>query len=479
MDERIYQFFLISWTLLNPKFRAAITLLSIGTFTSWSSTPSRRLAKIKQRRNGAVLALTALLSLLITVVTAPNVSAMGHPIQGSVCTKVSVKVVKDSVVHICTRVNGKLVWVLADNQNHSPVISTKSLHIQTVIIYTIGSHSKYSWNDITIANAVDTVNFATEWWSKVTNDRFKFNVPIVTKPAVVSHPTSCNPTQAVTEAKKALKFKAPSGEYRFIVFAMDAKCGQGERGIAELPGKNILLIPFEDMGNFFSDTHEEFNATDLASVLTHEIGHTFGLNHSTSYNCKLKESTNILTVNTSCDVEPYGDPEDFMGQAEIYTCLSPDGLLNADNISVAQRAIGLGTVQSIPITELGTFTLQDFGPGVTNTLFTINTDLGVAYLEFRSAFSNDCFRALSWSDSPALPSIEIRMVGNDAAWPLKPGWTNSLGIALLKRTGTKLNSLPNDPHFVAGDLVVIPGSRILLTVETTTASSATFTLSRS
>ena len=178
-------------------------------------------------------------------------------------------------------------------------------------------------------------------------------------------------------------------------------------------------------------------------------------------------------------MEPYGDPEDFMGQAERYTCQSPDGLLNADNISVAQRAIGLGTVHSTPILELGTFTLQDFGPGVTNTLFTINTDLGVAYLEFRSAFSNDCFRTSFQSDSPALPSIEIRMVGNDAAWPLKPGWTNSLGIALLKRKGTTLNPLPNDPHFVAGDSVVIPGTRVLLTIETTTASSATFTLSRS
>jgi len=435
--------------------------------------------QIKPRHSGAVFALTAPLSLLIAVVTASNVSAMGHPIQGSVCTNVSMKVVKNSVVHICTRVNGKLVWGLADDQNHSPVISTKPLHIQTVILYTIGSHSKYSWNEITIANAVDTVNFATNWWSKVTNNRFKFSIPTVTKPVVVSHPTSCDPTQAVTEAKKALKLKAPSGEYRFIVFAMDAKCGQGERGIAELPGKNILINPFEAMRNFVSDAHAGFSPYDFASVLTHEIGHTFGLDHSTSYDCKLKESTDILTVNTSCDVEPYGDPEDFMGQAEIYTCLSPDGLLNADNISVAQRAIGLGTVHSIPITELGTFTLQDFRPGVTNTLFTINTDLGVAYLEFRSAFSNDCFRTSFRSDSPALPSIEIRMVGNDAAWPLKPGWTNSLGIALLKRTGTTLNSLPNDPHFVAGESVVIPNTRILLTVETTTASSATFTLSYS
>ena len=437
------------------------------------------MAKIKQRRGGVLLALMALFSLLIAVVTAPNVSAMGHPIQGSVCTKANAKVVKDSVAHICTRTNGKLTWVLVSNQNHSPVISTKSLHIQPVILYTIGSNSKYSWNETTTANAVDTVNFATDWWSKVTNNRFKFSAPIVTKPVVVSHPTSCNPRQAVTEALKALKFKTPSGENRFIVFAMDAKCGQGERGIAETPGKNILLNPFEDMQNFFSDAHEEFRAFDFASVLTHEIGHTFGLLHSISYDCTLNKLTSILTINKSCDVEPYGDPEDFMGQAERYTCQSPDGLLNADNISVAQRAIGLGTVQSTPINELGTFTLQDFGPGVTNTLFTINTDMGVAYLEFRSAFSNECFRPLFQSDSPALPSIEIRMVGNDAAWPLKPGWTNSFGITLLKRTSSILNSLPNDPHFVAGDSVVIPNSRILLTVETTTASSATFTVSRS
>ncbi len=435
--------------------------------------------QIKQRRSGVVLALTALLSLLIAVVTAPNVSAMGHPIQGSVCTKVSVKVVKDSVVYICTRVNGKLVWVLADNQNHSPIISAKSLHIQPVILYTIGSRSKYSWNETTTANAVDSVNLATGWWSKVTNNRFKFSAPIVTKPVVVGHPTSCDPTQAVTEAKKALKFKNPSGEYRFIVFSMDSKCGQGERGIAELPGKNILINPFEDMQNFASDAHEGFRPYDFASVITHEIGHTFGLLHSISYNCNFNESTLVLTINKSCDVEPYGDIEDFMGQGERYICQSPDGLLNADNISVTQRAIGLGTVHSTPINELGTFTLQDFGPGVTNTLFTINTDLGVAYLEFRSAFSNDCFRTSFRSDSPALPSIEIRMVGNDAAWPLKPGWTNSLGIALLKRTRTTLNSLPNDPHFVAGDSVVIPNTRILLTVETTTASSATFTLSLS
>ena len=116
---------------------------------------------------------------------------------------------------------------------------------------------------------------ATGWWSKVTNNRFKFSAPIVTKPVVVGHPTSCDPTQAVTEAKKALKFKNPSGEYRFIVFSMDSKCGQGERGIAESPGKNILVNAFEDMQNFASDAHEGFRPYDFASVITHEIGHTF------------------------------------------------------------------------------------------------------------------------------------------------------------------------------------------------------------
>jgi hypothetical protein len=148
------------------------------------------------------------------------------------------------------------------------------------------------------------------------------------------------------------------------------------------------------MGTFI-----ELNDDDSTRVTTHEWGHTYGLDHSSSYRCT--SGGVAVAISTSCTQSEYGDPFDTMGSGsgrwfQAYERVAM-GLLPA-------------TTGTQTVTTSGQYTIGALAfSGTPSRLLRIARGDGTIYgLEFRQPFGS-AFEAWS-SAAPVVNGVTIRIL---------------------------------------------------------------------
>ena len=297
-----------------------------------------------------------------------------------------------------------------------------------------------------------TVDDAITFWKQATRGKMKFGASkfFIGKPGTaVKH---CN---SIADRKTAMKIAGlksiPTGTHLVTVNVYDS-CGYA--GLGEQGGSSLSLRVFG------------------TTTLIHELGHNFNFYHSSTIDCGESDYTKFNS--TDCSVEEYGDFRDLMGSDDW----CPDATLSA-----TQRA----TIFSIPKAKdikIGIDSTVDESKLSTDNLVYQFNYKGIWY--FFEYYIPGEERCIAFKGFLSLPQIQVRMVG--PAWAKAKG--NAVGPMLILRQDSELpTSVVNlDPEalparwlltgFVEGEKFQLPGAPYVLTVKSTGATSAVFSLTK-
>lgn len=134
-----------------------------------------------------------------------------------------------------------------------------------------------------------------------------------------------------------------------------------------------------------------FAWSNLDSMLSHEVGHGFGLWHSNGYDCGAKTSTTIsFGLDPTCSHVEYGNSFDVMGDDRAF------GL--HFNAFYKELAGWFDATNSITATTSGTYTINKYENGTGNKMLKIQMNgstLTPYYVEYRTGFGFDAHMTTS------------------------------------------------------------------------------------
>jgi hypothetical protein len=209
---------------------------------------------------------------------------------------------------------------------------------------------------------------AAAYWAQQSAGRIAFATPVVVPPRAVAAPATCDDVVSAVYASATAGLPAPSGTNHVVVyFPESAVCGWA--GLASVGGGQVWV-----------------NGSLLPDVLTHELGHNFGLGHAHRITCSTDGVRVPLAfpVASACTAVGYGDWADVMGVALGGSPVPRTGSLN---VAMAD-AIGLATVVDTAAVA-GPVTLAPISSAAgTRGLRTAVTQ-GLVYTEYRPATGPD------------------------------------------------------------------------------------------
>jgi hypothetical protein len=335
-------------------------------------------------------------------------------------------------------------------QSQSATAAVKSQKIAISVVLLTPAENPTIWSSENGAplQIVDSqVAMALNSWSHASGGKLTFTTSrIISQP--LSHLTRCSVADDWKAALKELGLtKAASGQKILVINPLDTCDHAG----------------FAQVGGTFASVR-----TAASTFIAHELGHTFGFQHSGSVICP---DANFSTINRRCTIEQYGDKSDVMGSG-----------LAIEQAKLSLTQSYLTWKSPIPRkAKLGKFTITRSNTTLSGDLYFLQTSNGVAYIELDDGTSNGGFKVTS-NDSPG---IQIRIVGNSLAKAFSTSKESGISTLLLVRM-RGLDAQGNctalcgiDGRFHAGESVRIPGSPFTLRVDSATTSSAQFTLLKS
>ena len=263
----------------------------------------------------------------------------------------------------------------------------------------------------------------------------------------------------------------------------DRKAGMKIAGLKTIPiGTHLVVVNIYDSCGYAGLASQGGNDINLRSfgttTLIHELGHNFNFYHSSTMYCKGSDYTKFNVMN--CSVEEYGDFRDLMGNDDW----CPDATLSA-----TQRATTFFTPKAKDI-KIGIDTTVDESKMITdNLVYQFNYKGNRYFFEYYIPGEERC---LAFKSFLTKPQIQVRMVG--PAWTTTKG--NAVGPILIKRSGSDLppgeivldedgEPIPSPlagkslEGFLEGEKFQLPGAPYVLTVKSTGATSAVFTVTKS
>jgi len=304
-----------------------------------------------------------------------------------------------------------------------------------------------------LSYAKGTVTDAIAFWKQSSRGKMKFGASKFFIGAAGTAVKHCNSNADRKIAMKIAGLKSiPIGTHLVTVNIYDS-CGYA--GLGRQGGDSLSLVSFG------------------TTTLIHELGHNFNFYHSSSLFCEKSDYTKFNSTN--CSVEEYGDFRDLMGR---------DDWCPGATLSATQRATIFSTPQAKDL-KVGVDSTVDESRLTTDNLVYQFNYKGIWYFfEYYIPGEERCMFITNYLYKP---QIQVRMAG--LTWAKDKG--NAIGPMLIERRDSDLPvSVVNlDPDalasewtltgFLEGEKFQLPGAPYVLTVKSTGASSAVFTLTKS
>ena len=182
-----------------------------------------------------------------------------------------------------------------------------------------------------------------------------------------------------------------------VIFVWPKTSECGFAGVAYVPGK-----------------HAYMNGTLSVQVMTHEVGHNFGISHSNARECTVSGSRTWLAATASCTTRVYADPFSTMG----------NNALRHNHASHLGELGWLGTSEKVMGAPGNTYRIAPyFGSGTVKLVRIPRGDGTFFDLDFRSPYGAfDTFTA----GSPAVAGATIRLAAGTASPTSSPKMTELL-----------------------------------------------------
>jgi hypothetical protein len=236
--------------------------------------------------------------------------------------------------------------------------------------------------------------------------------------------TSCPSYEGSIAASQMAQADGFNGNnYDKIVYAFpwSTGCPQGAAGWAVIGGNEAWIHGYFDL-----------------RVVTHELGHTFGLYHASSLSCTATNGSPV-SISSSCARDEYGDPFDAMGSA--FNGVHHMSTYHKGKLNFYE------TVNKLDVPSAGTYYLTPIEEGSTTGVQALRIPWGYDsitgkfmyyYVEYRKSLGFDDFPA----DSPVVNGISLRLAPSypESTQTLlidgTPGTVSDFGDSALKAGST-------------------------------------------
>ncbi len=275
-------------------------------------------------------------------------------------------------------------------------------------------------------------NQTAQYWSEQSGGRITMTTS-VRDWAPIANPGTCDTPAIMRSALAAHGFAAgTSTDHVLVYFPRMSACG-GWAGLASIGGGNIWV-----------------NGTPIVDVFTHEFGHNLGLGHANTATCTSAGSRVPLASLSSCTIREYQDTADVMGYA---IAGKESGNLNtalADHLGLARV---LRPTTSSPVTV----DLAQLSSTGSTRAVAIPVAEGTVYIDFRPAVGRDT-RQPGWAGV----QVHLRTMDPVHFYP------RSYLLDMNAPAGGEFAS----PGFPVGGSWSVPGSGLVVTVQSVGATSA-------
>ncbi len=249
----------------------------------------------------------------------------------------------------------------------------------------------------------------------------------------IPNPGSCDTAAILRSALAAHGVAAPtSNQHVLVYFPKMADCG-GWAGLASIGGGSIWV-----------------NGTPIVDVFTHEFGHNLGVGHANTATCTSGGSRVPFSSLSSCSAREYADTADVMGYA-----ISGKASGNL-NTALADH-LGLVTVVRPTTSAPVTVDLAQLSNSTATRAVAIPVAEGTIYVDFRPATGRDT-RQPAWAGV----QVHLRTMHPVHRYP------SSYLLDMNAPASAEFAS----PAFPAGASWSVPGSGLVVTVESVGTTSA-------
>jgi chitodextrinase len=173
---------------------------------------------------------------------------------------------------------------------------TKSV---AVLLFNFPNDTSQPWTTSSVRGVVfDNANSVDEYYRDASYGQLALTGDPFGWFTIDSSNTGCQYTKWANEARsKATAAGVPLSSYQYIVYAFPHTSSCGWSGLAYLPG-----------------TESWINGAMTLRVVSHELGHNFGVHHASTVACQ--QGGVGTTFTGSCTQSEYGDPFTVMGGAQ-------------------------------------------------------------------------------------------------------------------------------------------------------------------
>jgi chitodextrinase len=196
-----------------------------------------------------------------------------------------------------------------------------------VLLMNFTNDTAQPWTAATVRNVVfDGANSVAAYYQDASYGQFGFTGDVYGWYTIPDDDAGCDYTGWGSKARTAAANAGVNlSAYDNVVYAFPSASSCGWAGLAYLPGRDSWI-----------------NGSMTLRVVSHELGHNFGVHHASTLSCA---SGGVrVTLGGTCTSNEYGDPFTVMGSASTY---------HHNNWHRAQ----LGWVGATTVTQSGTYTL--------------------------------------------------------------------------------------------------------------------------